>query len=256
MTLSLNFLGTGTSHGVPVIGCDCPVCTSNNPKNHRTRTSAVVTNGQSTLLIDTSPELRIQALANSLSGIDAVLFTHAHADHIFGLDDIRRFNEIQMKEIPCYGNEQTLGTIRRAFEYIFVPTQEGGGKPKISLTPVSESFQAAGVSIQPIPIFHGQLPILGYRIGNLAYITDCSSIPSESFELLQNLDVLVLGALRPKPHPTHFTIEQAIDTARQISAQHTFFIHMSHRVEHEETNRLLPNGIELAYDGLKIEVND
>ena len=256
MTLSLTFLGTGTSHGVPMIACSCPVCKSANPKNRRTRTSVALSDGRHTILIDTTPELRLQAIAVGLSRVDAVLFTHAHADHIFGLDDIRRFNEIQMASIPCYGQAETMETIHRAFNYIFVPTQEGGGKPKITLEPVAGPFVAAGMLVQPIPIFHGELPVFGYRIGRFAYVTDCSEIPEQSYELLRNLDVLVLAALRPYGHPTHFTIEQAVEVAKKVGADNTYFVHMSHRVEHEETNSWLPEGIELAYDGLQIEVAD
>jgi phosphoribosyl 1,2-cyclic phosphate phosphodiesterase len=256
VSLELLFLGTGTSHGVPMIGCGCPVCTSADPRNRRTRTSAAVSDGERTILIDTSPEFRLQAIWTGLPRVDAVLFTHSHADHIFGLDDIRRFNYLQNAEIPCYGSKETLATIRRAFRYVFVATQEGGGKPNVSLNPVSGPFEAAGTVIRPLPILHGDLAISGYRIGRLAYITDCSAIPEPTFELLRDLDVLVLPALRPTPHPTHFSLGQAVEAAQRIGARETYFVHMSHRLEHEETNRSLPVGMQLAYDGQRVEVRE
>ncbi|MBI2844034.1 MAG: MBL fold metallo-hydrolase [Armatimonadetes bacterium] len=235
-----------------MIGCKCHVCTSDDPRNRRTRTSALVEFAGKHILIDTTLELRIQCLANQVERVDAVLFTHAHADHIFGLDDIRRFNEIQRFSIPCYGSGDTLATIRQAFDYIFIRTQEGGGKPKIDLIEVSGPFAAAGVPIIPIPVLHGRLPVFGYRIGDLAYITDCSKIPEESLELLRGLDVLVLGVLRTRPHPTHFNLSQGVATALSLAPKWTYFVHIAHGLDHSHTNRQLPSGIELAHDGLVI----
>ncbi len=254
MSIQLIFLGTGTSHGVPMIGCKCKVCTSTDPHNHRMRTSALIKTGGKNLLVDTSPELRLQCLANDVERVDAVLYTHAHADHIFGLDDIRRFNETQNASIPCYGSPETLRAIHRAFEYIFLPTQKGGGKPKIEFVEISGEFQAAGITVIPIPVMHGEIPILGYRIGDLAYITDCSLIPTDSMRLLERLDTLVLGALRHQPHNTHFTLEQGIAVAKSIGARQTWFVHMSHGLDHETTNSELPAGMKLAYDGLIINI--
>lgn len=250
--MRLTFLGTGTSHGVPMIGCKCRVCTSSDRRNRRLRTSAIVSIDDKHILIDTTPELRLQCLSNNIERVDAVLFTHAHADHIFGLDDIRRFNDIQDASIPCFGSAETLATIRKTFEYIFVATQEGGGKPRIKLRVVDGTFDAVGVQVTPIPVQHGKIGVLGYRIGDFAYITDCSFVPERSMELLQNLDVLVIGALRHQPHETHFSLSQAISIAEELSPSKTYFVHMSHGLEHVQTSKELPSGIHLAYDGLEV----
>lgn len=256
MNLKITFLGTGTSHGIPVIGCACDVCTSTNPKNKRTRTSSLIEVGGVNLLIDTTPELRVQALANNVRRVDAVLFTHAHADHIFGLDDVRRFNEMQGGEMPCYGSHETLSTIRRAFEYVFVPTQIGGGKPQLQLNEVKEPFVVSGVPVIPIKAWHGKMPVYGYRIGKFAYLTDCNKIPAESMELLQGLDMLVLGALRPTQHSTHMSLGEAVDTASRLKVKRAYFVHMTHRLEHEATNASLPENMQLAHDGVIAEVSD
>jgi phosphoribosyl 1,2-cyclic phosphate phosphodiesterase len=253
MNIKLTFLGTGTSHGVPMIGCKCPVCTSSDPRNKRMRTSARVEVDGRSFIIDTTPEFRLQCLANDVEHVDAVLYTHAHADHIFGLDDIRRFNEMQDSEIACYGNGETLSTIRQAFDYIFKPTQAGGGKPRITLNEVCAPFCADDIEITPIPIKHGCLDIFGYRIGNLAYITDCSEIPESSKPLLHNLDVLVLGALRRTAHETHFSLEEAVAAAKELAPRQTWFVHMAHKLDHEATNAVLPTNIRLAYDGQVVE---
>jgi phosphoribosyl 1,2-cyclic phosphate phosphodiesterase len=237
-----------------MIGCKCPVCTSLDPHNHRTRTSAIVSYDGKSILIDTTPELRLQCLANNIERVDAVLFTHAHADHIFGLDDIRRFNEMQGTIIPCYGAIDALKVIRQAFDYIFVPTQEGGGKPKIELVSISGPFSAVGIPIIPIPVMHGEVSVFGYRIGDFAYITDCSSIPASSIDLLQGLDVLVIGALRHQSHETHFTLAQAVEVALDLGARETYFVHMSHGLDHKKTNHELPPHIQLAYDGLVVDL--
>lgn len=256
MDLEVTFLGTGTSHGVPMIGCDCDVCTSSDQRNKRTRTSSLVKVGESHLLIDTTPELRLQALANNVRRVNAVLFTHAHADHIFGLDDVRRFNEMQGGEMPCYGSPETLDTIRKAFNYVFIPTQMGGGKPQLKLIEVNAPFEVAGVPVIPVPVLHGRILVYGYRIGSFGYVTDCSDIPESSRRLLMGLDTLVLGALRPNPHPTHLSLEQAVEMVDTLKPGRALFVHMTHRLDHEKTNAILPEHIRLAYDGLKIEVPD
>ncbi len=250
----VTFLGTGTSHGVPMIGCDCAVCTSSDPRNNRTRSSVLVETDGASLLIDTTPELRIQALRENIRRVDAVLFTHAHADHVFGLDDVRRFNDLSGRSMPCYGPEETLVTIRRAFQYVFVPTQLGGGKPSLELIPVTGTFHAAGVWVTPVPVMHGRLHIHGYRIGRFAYVTDCSGIPDGSMALLQDLDTLVLGALRPTPHETHFSVGQAMEVVDMLKPRQAYFTHISHRLDHEMTNASLPPYARLAYDGLRIDL--
>ncbi len=252
--LTITFLGTGTSHGVPMIGCDCDVCRSENPRNKRTRCSALVECGVKRILIDTSPELRLQAIREGIDRIDAIIYTHAHVDHLFGLDDCRRFNEVSGMPIPIYGSESTLNSLRRVFDYAFRPgVQVGGGLPVLELHEISGPFEAAGVEIMPIHIHHGRLPILGFRIGDMAYVTDCSSIPEPSMEQLQGLELMVLGVLRPKPHPTHFSLSEGLEVVGKLKPRRALFTHIAHRLDHEQTNRLLPEGVELAYDGMKVK---
>jgi phosphoribosyl 1,2-cyclic phosphate phosphodiesterase len=286
----VTFLGTGTSHGVPAIGCDCPVCTSPDPRNHRARCAIIVRQASRTVLIDTPPELRQQAIRFHVPRLDAVLFTHSHADHIFGLDDIRRFNDLQQRDMPCYGSHATLEDIRRAFQYVFVETQAGGGKPRLLLNEIepgpftitrpdgeasslpasgpptpSDQWRAwvpwAGGGVQPItveaiPILHGRLPVYAYRFGRFAYVTDVSEIPLESRERLRGLDTLVLGALRQDPHPTHFSIGQALEVVAELRPRRAFFTHLAHNVEHRTTEVGFPPGVRLAYDGLVLDIED
>lgn len=252
--MRVTFLGTGTSHGVPMIGCECPVCTSNDPRNSRTRCSVYVEVDGVRLLIDTAPELRIQAVREKIKDVNAVLFTHCHADHLFGLDDVRRFNQLSGRPLPCYGNAETLSTIRQAFDYVFKPTQIGGGKPSLDLCEIDGAFDVQGVNITPIPILHGMLDILGYRIGDFAYITDCSHIPKSSECLLENLDTLVLGVLRHEPHETHFSVSQGLAVIERLEPGRTFFTHIAHKLDHNTTNRALPPNVQLAHDGLKINI--
>ncbi len=250
--MRVTFLGTGTSHGVPMIGCDCEVCRSTDLHNKRTRASVYVEVGETKLLIDTPPELRIQVLREGIRRIDAVLLTHAHADHMFGLDDMRRFNDMTKAAMPCYGLESTLTTLRRTFEYAFVPTQNGSSKPAIELLPVSGEFSVAGVGIRPIPVLHGVMDVLGYRIGDFAYVTDVSRIPESSMEMLSDLEVLVLGVLRPQPHETHFSVGEGLEVVDRLQPRRAFFTHIAHKLDHEATNASLPPGVRLAHDGLQI----
>jgi phosphoribosyl 1,2-cyclic phosphate phosphodiesterase len=251
------FLGTGTSHGVPMIGCDCAVCRSTDPRDKRTRTSIVVeTDGGAAILIDTSTDLRLQALREDVRMVDAILFTHAHADHISGLDDVRRFNAMSRRPMPVYGAAQTLAEIRRRFDYIFSSRKPvGGGIPELQLWTVAGPFCIGGQEIVPVPIMHGPREILGYRFGRFAYLTDCSGIPDRSLALLGGLDVLVLDALRPKPHVTHFSVDQALAMAGVIGARQTYFTHMAHEVGHAATCAALPPGVALAYDGLRVSID-
>lgn len=239
---------------MPIIGCKCGVCASPHPRNKRTRSSFLIeTNGRA-ILIDTSTDLRTQALGHGLERLDGVLYTHHHADHVHGIDDLRAFNMARGVVIPCYGNKPTISRIRSIFKYIFTQDANDGWKPKLSMCVVTRPFKLSGVDIVPINILHGKDAILGYRIGGMAYLTDCSSIPDESMALLKELDVLMLGALRHKPHPTHFSISEAIEAAKTIGAKRTVFTHLGHNVDYETDNASLPEGIELAYDGMVMEV--
>jgi phosphoribosyl 1,2-cyclic phosphate phosphodiesterase len=201
------------------------------------------------ILVDTTPELRLQSLAVGLDRVDAVLITHTHADHIFGLDDLRRFNDLTGQEIPLYGDAGTLDDIRRIFRYIFTETQLGGGKPRITLHEVPGAFELFGLTIESFSVFHGRLPVLAYRFNDFAYVTDVNFIPQESLDKLQNLDLLILDAVRPDPHETHFGLYQAVDVVRALKPKHALFTHISHRLGHESTNRDLPPEMGLAYDG-------
>jgi phosphoribosyl 1,2-cyclic phosphate phosphodiesterase len=251
--MKLLILGCGTSTGVPIIGCDCSVCTSTDPRNKRTRSSALIQIKDKNILIDTSTDLRAQSLENGLKRIDAVLLTHPHADHIHGIDDLRAFNMMQERAIPCYGSAYTIERVRVMFDYIFSEKPSESWRPNLTTTAVDSRFEAAGVDIIPIEICHGKAAIFGFRVGNAAYLTDCSSIPPASIEKLHGLKLLVLGALRHKPHPTHMTIDEAIETSRLIGANRTVLTHLSHAIDY--TNEKLPDGVELAYDSMSIEVD-
>jgi len=252
--MRLTILGSGTSSGVPVIGCRCSVCSSADPRNRRTRASALVEVAEVKILIDTSPDLRQQALRFGLARVDAVLFTHGHADHVHGIDELRSFNMVTLSEIPCFGNRPTLDRLRRTFDYIFEDTGSESLKPLLELHEVGEPFDARGVRILPVPLWHGRTPSLGYRIGDAAYLTDCSRIPPESFSLLENLDLLVLDALRHHPHPTHFSIAQAIEIVEGLRPRRAVLTHLSHQVDHADAQSRLPLGVELAYDGMSFEL--
>ncbi len=248
-------LGTGTSHGVPMIGCDCAVCTSTDPRDRRTRPSIIVQAAERSILIDTSPELRLQSLACSVTRVDAVLFTHYHADHVAGLDDLRRFNHLQKSALTCHADRATADVLVRMFPYAFEDlTGYVSSKPQLRLEMIDGPFDLFGVRVIPVPLLHGDLPVLGFRFGPFAYCTDCSRIPDPSFDLLRGLDVLVLDALRRRPHPTHFTLDEAVEHARRIGAQRTFFTHMAHDLAHDATNRELPPNMALAHDGQVIEL--
>lgn len=257
--MRVRILGCGTSTGVPIPGCKCEVCSSDDPRNKRLRTSALIEMGSDfSVLIDSSTDLRQQALKWGVRRVDSVLYTHAHADHILGIDDLRAFNFVLRKDIPCFGEEATLEHLRQMFSYIFSPdpAYQGGLLPKLSLHPIRpyEALQLGGNQIMPIRLMHGELPVLGFRIGDFAYATDCNSIPSESITMLQNLDTLVLDGLRFEPHSTHFTIPDAVQMAKELGAKKTYLTHMTHSIDYQRTQAELPPGIELAYDGLIIEI--
>ncbi len=238
-----------------MIGCRCPVCASDNPKNRRFRPSVAIEQNGKTILIDTTPELRVQSLAVGLNRVDAVLLTHTHADHIFGLDDLRRFNDLTGDEIPLFGDAQILEDVRRIFPYIFTETQEGGGKPRIRLSEVAPEFHLFGLNVQSFYVYHGKLPVLAYRFGRFAYVTDVSEIPPASMEKLYNLDLLILDAVRIKPHPTHFGLYQALEVVEKLKPEQTLFTHLSHQFDHDTINAQLPAYAQLAYDGQIIEVS-
>jgi phosphoribosyl 1,2-cyclic phosphate phosphodiesterase len=253
--LRVTVLGSGTSHGVPMIGCRCAVCRSEDPRDNRLRPSIYVeTGGGEALVVDTGPDFRAQVLRHGVGRVDAVLFTHPHADHILGLDETRRFNTMQGGVIPCFGNPATILEVRRIFAYAFEPRQPGGGVPQLDLRPVTGPFTAAGAAVVPIPVMHGDLPIYGYRIGGFAYLTDCSAVPDRSWPLLDGVRTLVVDALRHRPHPTHFTVAKAIETARRVGCERTLLTHICHDLGHAETSAALPPGVELAYDGLVVDV--
>jgi phosphoribosyl 1,2-cyclic phosphate phosphodiesterase len=239
-----------------MIGCDCSTCRSTDPRDRRLRPSIFVeANDGPAVLVDAGPDLREQALRHRIRRVDAIVFTHGHADHILGLDDIRRFNVLQRRAMPCFGDARTVADIRQAFAYAFNPaTTKGGGLPQIVPFTIHGHFCVGRQEVVPVPLLHGERPILGFRFGAFAYLTDCSRIPDASWDLLNGLEVLVIDALRDRPHPTHFTLEEAIDASRRIAARRTYFTHMCHDLPHAATCARLPDGMELAYDGLVIEV--
>lgn len=254
--MKVTFLGTGTSGGVPVINCNCDVCRSDNPKNRRLRCSVMIEVDNLHLLIDTSTDMRQQFLNHPFPKIDAVLYTHAHADHIFGLDELRRFNYKLKRRIPAYGNTATIERLNLVFDYAVQNGELKSGVPNISLHPINGLFKIGTVEIQPVPLWHGGQDILGYRIGCFAYCTDVSRVPEVSYSLLQDLDVLVLDALREQEHPTHFSLNQAIAEAEKIGARQTYFTHISHILEHERHGRQLPDHCSFAYDGMALEFKE
>jgi phosphoribosyl 1,2-cyclic phosphate phosphodiesterase len=252
---AVRFLGTGTSHGVPMIGCRCGTCRSSDPRDRRSRPSILFELAAGAhVLVDTTPDLRSQALAHDLDRVDAILFTHCHADHVMGLDEVRRFNVLQQTTIPCYGDPRSLGELRRTFAYIFEGADEGGGIPRILLNPVDGPVEIGGEPFVPVPVWHGTREILGYRVRDFAYLTDCSGIPEASWALLDGVETLAIDALRHRPHPTHFTVEQAVAVSRRIGAKRTWLTHICHDLPHAATNASLPAGVELAYDGLRIDI--
>lgn len=250
-TLTITILGSGTSTGIPVIGCRCPVCLSHHPRNRRTRCSALLSYDNHNILIDTSTDLRQQVLREDIRHLEAVFYTHCHADHIHGIDDLRAFNLHSQTAIPLYGAPQTLARIRKSFGYIFDHEEPNGYVPRLALRPIEQPVDLFGLSIQPILMKHGWIEAFGYRCGPVAYLTDCNGIPASSMERLRNLELLVLDGLRFTPHNTHFNIPQAIEVARAIGAKQTILTHLSHEVDHQVHDSELPAGINLAYDGQK-----
>jgi phosphoribosyl 1,2-cyclic phosphate phosphodiesterase len=255
--LKVTFLGTGTSTGVPVVGCHCRVCTSYDQRNQRLRQSVKIESRGKTFLIDTTPDLRQQLLRDPIDRLDFILFTHSHADHVMGLDDIRPFNFRQRATIHAFANSGTANGIRRAFSYIWSDSQMGGGKPQLELHEVDGAFEHEGIRIVPIPVLHGDWTILGFRIGPFAYITDTNGIPDASMKLLEGIDTLALDGLRPTPrHPTHFTIGEAVEVAQKVGCRMTYLIHLTHEVDHAELEPTLPANVRLAWDRMTLEFKD
>jgi phosphoribosyl 1,2-cyclic phosphate phosphodiesterase len=254
--MEITFLGTGTSNGIPVIGCDCAVCRSDDPRDKRTRTSAIVRVGGKVLLIDTSTELRMQALANDVRRIDAVLYTHAHADHLDGFDDLRRFNEINQSVLDVYTDAPTAALIRSRFPYAFEhPFPFFGGKPDLRLNVFDGPFDAQGVQVMPFQVPHGRWTVNGFRFGDLVYLTDAKSVPPPALEAMRDADVLVINALRDRPHPVHLSLSEALDVIAEVKPRRAFLIHLCHDLGHVETSRRLPREVEIAYDGLTVAVD-
>lgn len=257
MQATLTFLGTGTSMGVPTLGCVCATCTSRDPNNHRTRPSIVVQWDEHTVVVDTGQEFRLQALREGIKRLDAVLYTHGHADHILGMDDLRPLTFRNTSPTPLYGDKETLGVIERVFEYTFRKENRYPTSARVELrelsTEVGTTVDICGVDVERIRVTHGRHSIAGYRFGEAAYLTDMSDVPDESLERLNGLDIVVLDALRHEPHPSHAHLAKSIEVAEKIGARRTYFTHISHDLEHEATNAALPKGMQLAHDGLKLE---
>jgi phosphoribosyl 1,2-cyclic phosphate phosphodiesterase len=238
-----------------MIGCACATCRSDDPRDTRLRPSihVQVEDGPS-ILVDTSTDLRQQALRAGLTRVDAILFTHSHADHVMGFDEVRRFNAVRGGAIPAWADALTASDLRRTFAYVFdPPAQIGGGIPQVDLTTIDGPFDVAGVPVVPVPLLHGSRPVLGFRIGPFAYLTDCNALPPEAWPLLDGVELLVLDALRHRPHPTHFTLAQALDVSATVASRRTWFTHICHDLPHAATSATLPAGVELAYDGLAID---
>lgn len=252
--MEVTFLGTGTSMGVPIIGCECDVCVSDNPRNRRTRSSIWIRLNGRNILIDTAPEMRIQALTHGIEHLDALLYTHAHADHIFGFDDIRRFNQLQRELIPVYGTKPTIDALRRIFGYAFDPKSPNWQLPQVTSHCIQGPFELFDQKVVPLTVMHGGLPVTAYRFGKFAYATDCNAIPPETMDALKNLDVLVLDALRYDPHPSHFSLAEALAVIEELQPKQAYLTHLSHSIDHTTVQTLLPDNVKPAYDGMRLRV--
>jgi phosphoribosyl 1,2-cyclic phosphate phosphodiesterase len=254
MKATLTVLGSGTSMGVPTIGCDCKVCRSQDPHDRRTRPSVLLQFNDRVVLIDTTPDFREQALREKITRLDAVLYTHAHADHILGLDDLRPLTFRHQNKLPLYADDSTAKIIERMFSYAFDPNSTYATRPQVQLHRLNGSLELFGATFLPLKVMHGDFEVTGYRFGSAAYLTDFSTIPDVTMEQLRGLQVLFLDALRHRPHPTHSSLEESLKIVEELKPQHAFFVHMSHDLGHEETNRTLPPHVRLAHDGLKLEL--
>jgi len=255
-SVKITVLGSGTSVGVPTVGCNCAVCSSADPRDNRLRPSILLSYDGRNVLIDTTPDFRTQALRIHLQRLDAVVFTHNHADHIMGLDDVRPFNFRQKDRIPIYAAPDTMAAIHRVFQYIFDGAKKESNVPQLESRLIDGPFELFGLEFMPVPILHGSQTIYGFRFGDAAYLTDHSDIPAPSMDLLRGLDILFLDALRYKPHPTHSTVDQSVKTVEELSPRRAFFTHISHDLGHARAESMLPPNVRLAYDGLELTVGE
>ncbi|HEV3220564.1 MAG TPA: MBL fold metallo-hydrolase [Candidatus Acidoferrales bacterium] len=257
--MQLTVLGSGTSMGVPTLACPCRVCQSTDPRDKRTRPSVLLSRDGHNVVIDTSPDFRAQALREGVQRLDGIIFTHGHADHILGFDDIRPYNMRQKSKLSVYASPDTLDTLRRTFAYAFDGKPAQSTIPEVELHPISGPFEALDAKITPVMLDHGGTPVLGFRIGGAAYLTDFGRLPEESKTLVRGLDDLVMDALRDTPHPMHLTVEQALEVVKELAPRRAWFTHISHELPHRETNERLRKAgfphVQLAYDGLRIEVS-
>ncbi|HEY3706882.1 MAG TPA: MBL fold metallo-hydrolase [Terracidiphilus sp.] len=268
MNGTLTFLGTGTSMGVPTVGCSCSVCTSANPRDRRLRPSVLIRWSQAqpapglpprerNVVIDTGPDFREQALRTRLTQLDAVFYTHAHADHIFGLDDLRPLSFVAHRagsSLPLYASPETQAVLERVYDYTFKANATYATRARVQIRPLADRLNLHGAEFLRVPVLHGKLEVAGFRFGDTAYLTDVSEIPESSFALLQDLETLVLPALRHEPHPSHATVAQAVEWARRIGARQTWLTHIAHELGHHETNSLLPHNVRMAWDGLEVPI--
>lgn len=252
--MKITILGSGTSTGVPMVGCGCPGCSSDDPKDKRTRASLLICHDGRSILVDAATDLRFQALREGIGRIDAVLFTHPHADHVNGIDDLRGFHFLHRDIIPCYGSRDTLATLEAGFRYIFHEHEGSGYTPLLQPVEVDGPFGLFGLDVVPVPLMHGRTAALGYRIGSFAYLTDCSAIPEQSLPLLEGLELLVIDGLRWNPHPFHFNIEAAIAATRPLGPARTVLTHLTHDVLFADGGRL-PPGYEFAWDGMTFDID-
>ncbi len=254
MAVELLFMGTGTSAGIPMIGCHCPVCSSSDPKDHRSRASVVISCENTRVLVDTSPELRLQCVANGVDRVDSVVITHAHADHIMGLDDLRRFNILSGKPLDVWSEAPAFETLSRCFGYAFKKPdpEQKVFRPHLVHRPITGEFAIGPMTWKPIRLFHGKMPVLGFRVGKLAYCTDVNNIPEASFELLADLDVLVLDALQYTPHTTHFSLDEALAVVERVKPRLARFTHIAHALGHAAVNAKLPDHVRLGFDGERL----
>jgi len=253
MKATLTVLGSGTSMGVPTIGCDCAVCCSEDARDRRLRPSVLLEYADRHVLIDTTPDFREQAIRAGIRKLDAVLYTHGHADHILGLDDLRPLSFHHPGRLPLYADAPTARSLRRIFAYIFDEENTYASKAQVELVDIIGAFELFGAQVEPVHVMHGDDEIHGFRFGNAAYLTDFSDIPAASMARLRGLDILFLDALRHKPHPTHSTVENSLKLVEELAPRRAFFTHISHDLAHEETNAGLPKHVRLAHDGLKLE---